>query len=305
VILSEEMMKKFNMQASTLQRVRALFLILCVATLAACSSIRLAYNHGDTLFMWWMDGYVDLDRQQENWVRKDVDKLFAWHRKTQLSEYAALLTTAQRQLTGTLTQADLLSDYRSARASTELLMTKALPELVELARSMRPEQIGQIEKKFASNNDDYRKKFMRGDAEKRHKARFAKTLEQFEFWFGSFSREQEATLRKASDARPLDNEIWLEERIRRQQGILTMLRKVQQEKLGKEATTVLVQALVKDLFERLESPERKAFYDAYIDSTSKMILLVVGMSTAQQKVHLHKRIQSWIDDLNTLSADKH
>lgn len=297
-------MKKFNMQASTLQRLRTGFLILCVTLLAACSSIRLAYNHGDTMLMWWMDGYVDLDTEQTRWVRKDVDQLFEWHRKTQLPEYAQLLANGQRQLAGNLTQADLLRDYHDAKASTELLLMKALPELSDLARSMRPEQINQIEKKFASNNDEYRKKFMRGSIEKRHKARYAKTLDQFEFWFGDFSDEQEVILRKATDARALDNEIWLAERIRRQQGILAVLRKVQQEKLGKEATTALVHGLIRDLFDRLESPERKAFYDAYIDSTSKLILLVANIATPAQKAHAHKRLQSWIDDFTTLAADK-
>ncbi len=298
-------MKKFNMHASTFQRLRKGFLILCVALLAACSSIRLAYNHGDTMLMWWVDGYVDLDTEQTRWVRKDVDQLFEWHRKTQLPEYAQLLASGQRQLAGNLTQADLLRDYRDAKASTELLLMKALPELADLARSMRPEQISQIEKKFASNNDEYRKKFMRGSIEKRHKARYGKTLDQFEFWFGDFSDEQEVILRKATDARPLDNEIWLAERIRRQQGILAVLRKVQQEKLGKEATTALVHGLIRDLFDRLESPERKAFYDAYIDSTSKLILLVNNIATPEQKAHAHKRLQSWIDDFTTLAADKH
>ena len=61
---------------------------------------------------------------------------------------------------------------------------------------------------------------MRGDTEDRNKVRYKKSMEQFDLWFGDFSREQEAVLRKASDARPLDNEIWLDERMRRQQMIL-------------------------------------------------------------------------------------
>ncbi len=83
-----------------------------------------------------------------------------------------------------------------------------------------------------------------------------------------------------------------------------MLRKVQAEKLSKEATMVQVQAIVRDTFERLESPERKAFYDGYIDSTTKLILQVVAMATPAQKAHVQKRLQSWIDDFNALALDK-
>jgi hypothetical protein len=296
-------MKKFNMHASTAQRLRALFLILCVSLIAACSSIKFAYNNGDTLLYWWMDAYVDLDSSQSALVKKDIDKLFRWHRQTQLRDYAKLLINGQKQLAGNLTQADLLRDYQEIKHSTELLLNKALPELADVARAIRPEQIGNLEKKFAKNNNDYRKKFMQADLTKRHKARYDKTLEQFEFWFGTFSRDQEAIIRKLSDARPVDNEIWLEERIRRQQLILAMLRKVQAEKLSKEATQAQVQLIVKDIFERLESPERKAFYDGYIDTTSKLILQVAAIATPAQKAHAHKRMQSWIDDFNTLAAD--
>lgn len=296
-------MKKFNMHASTAQRLRALFLILCVALVAACSSVKFAYNNGDTLLYWWMDGYIDLDSSQSALVRKDIDKLFHWHRQTQLRDYGKLLANGQRQLAGKLSQADLLRDYQEIKHSTELLLNKALPELADVALAMRPEQIAHLEKKFAKNNADYRKKYMQGDLARRHEVRYEKALDQFEFWFGSFSRAQEAIIRRASDARPLDNDIWLEERIRRQQLILAMLRKVHAEKLSKEATIAQVQAIVNDIFGRLESPERKAFYDGYIDTTSKLILQVAAMTTPTQKAHAHKRMQSWIEDFNTLAAD--
>jgi hypothetical protein len=196
-----------------------------------------------------------------------------------------------------------MADYREIKARAELLANKALPELADLARSLRPEQIANMEKKFAKNNDDYRRKFMRGDMEDRHKARFKKSMEQLELWFGRFSSEQEAVLRKASDARLLDNEIWLDERMRRQKLILAVVRKVQQEKLSKEATIALLQALVRDVFDRFEAPERKAFFDTYTEQTVQFILTAVRIATPAQKAHAHKRMQGWIDDFQVLAND--
>jgi hypothetical protein len=296
-------MKKFNMPDTLANRLRVLFLIALMALAAGCSSIRFTYNHGDTLLYWWMNAYLDLDSDQAGWVKKDIDNLFQWHRKTQLRDYVQLLANGQRQLAGNVTQADLLSDYHEIKARTELLAYKALPELADLARSIRPEQIAQMEKKFVKNNEDYRRKFMRGDAEQRKKARFKKAMEQFDLWFGPFSSEQEMVLRKASDARVLDNEIWLDERIRRQQRILAVLRKVQQEKLSKEATIAQMHNLVKEIFDRFEAPERKAFFDTYIDQTTQMILTAVRIATPAQKAHAQKRMQGWIEDFNTLAAD--
>ena len=295
-------MKKFNTQDSFLQRFRSYWLIALMVVVTGCSSVKLAYNNGDTLLYWWLNAYLDLDSDQSSEVKKDIDDLFNWHRKTQLKTYVQLLETAKRQLAGNPTQADLIADYKEAKQRTEMLAQRALPELTELAMTIKPDQLEQMEKKFKKNNDTYRKKFMSGGLEERQKQRYKKAMEQLELWFGNFSREQEAVLRKASDARPLDNQIWLDERIRRQQKILAALRKVHQEKLNKEATGALMQGLIRDIFDRLESPERKAFFDTYIDSTTQFILTATKIATPEQKAHAQKRMQGWIDDFNTLAA---
>lgn len=298
-------MKNFNTPsgaASPLQRLRLLFLIGLMAMLAACSSIRFTYNHGDTVLYWWLNNYLDLDSDQSGFVKRDIDNLFQWHRKTQLKDYVQLLQTGQRQLAGNITAADLHADYDQVLSRTELLAFKALPELAELARTVKPEQIAQMEKKFAKNNDDYRKKFMKGDLEDQQKARFKKSMEQFDLWFGRFSSEQEAILRKASDARPLNNDIWLEERVRRQKRIVAVVRKIQTEKLSKDATIAQLHGLVRELFDRMDAPDRKAFYDNYEEQTIQMILTAVKIATPAQKANAQKRMAGWIEDFNVLST---
>jgi hypothetical protein len=296
-------MKKFNTQDSLIQRFRLLCLIAVMLAVAACSSVRFAYNQGDTLLYWWVNAYLDLDSEQSGQVKEDIGELFSWHRKTQLKDYSQFLVNAQRQLaSGNMTQADLKADYKDIRARTELLAFKALPELTDLALSIKPEQISKMEQKFEKNNETFRKKFVKVDLEKKQKLRFKKSMEQFDLWFGGFSSEQEAQLKRASDIRPLDNELWLNERILRQRRIIAVLREVQQKKLGKEATNALLQGLLKDIFGRFDAPDHKAFFDAYTDSTINLVLTAVKISTPAQKAHAQKRMQGWIDDFKILAA---
>jgi hypothetical protein len=279
------------------------FLIAMVALAAGCSTIKFTYNHGDTLLYWWLNAYLDLDSDQSTWVKQDIDKLFQWHRQTQLHDYAGLLANMQRQLAGNPTQADLLSDYRDIKARTELLAFKALPELADVARSVKPDQIAQMEEKFTKNNEKFRKTYMSGDQDHQRKVRFEKSMDQLDLWFGPFAHDQLAILRKASDARPLDNEIWLQERKLRQQKIVALLRRVQQEKLNKEQTMAAIHDLLRDTFDRFEAPERKAFFDAYTDSTSTYILTAIRIATPDQKAHAQKRMQGWINDFNALATN--
>lgn len=295
-------MKKFNMPVGPLRAMRALLLAVLLAALAGCNAVRLSYNHGETLLYWWLNAYVDLDADQQGPVKRDIADLFAWHRKTQLKDYAQLLAQGQRQLQGNPTQAELLADYAELKRRAQALLLRAQPELADLARALRPGQIARMEKKFASNNEDYRKKYLRGDTEQRQKFRFQKSMEQLELWFGNFSREQEQQLRKASDARPLDNELWLDERTRRQRAIIELVRRVQREQLGRDASIALVHALIGDAFERLDHSERKPFFDAYAEGAAQLVLTAVRIATPAQKAHAHQRMQGWIDDFNALAA---
>jgi hypothetical protein len=298
-------MKNFNMPNPLFHRIRLVLLVAFMALMAACSTIRFSYNHGDTLLYWWLNAYLDLDSDQADWVKKDIDNLFQWHRSTQLRDYAGLLANMQRQLaSGNVTQDTLLSDYRDIKARTELLAFKALPQIADLAMSIKPDQIANMEKKFAKNNEDFRKKFMSGSVDDQKQARYKKAMEQLELWFGNFSSVQEAALRRASDARPLDNDVFLQERVLRQKKIVALLRRIQQEKLNKDQTMAAIHDLLRGFFDRAEAPERKAFYDAYIDSTSKFILTAINMTTPEQKAHAQKRMQGWINDFNALASGK-
>lgn len=57
-------------------------LILTVLLLAGCCAARLGYNHGKSLTYWWLNRYIDVEAEQQPWVKRDIEKLFAWHHKT-------------------------------------------------------------------------------------------------------------------------------------------------------------------------------------------------------------------------------
>jgi hypothetical protein len=297
-------MKNFNTPDMLFRRTVALCLIALLALVAGCNSVRFTYNQGDTLLYWWLDSYADLEGEQADIAKRDIDKLFQWHRQTQLRDYASLLGTMQRELAGNPTQADLINIYKEIRVRGERLAIRAVPEMTTLALSIKPDQIADIERKFISKNTEYRKKFIEGSTEKRQRARFKKAMDQMELWFGNFSSEQEEALRKASDARPLDSELWLEERVWRQRRVLSLLRKFQQEKPNREQAAAQITAMQRELFGRMDSPERKAFYDNYLDQTTKFMLAAIRIATPAQKKHAQERMQGWINDFQTLAAGK-
>ncbi|MDB5761232.1 MAG: hypothetical protein JWQ21_227 [Herminiimonas sp.] len=277
----------------------AIFLV--AALLLGCSAARLGYSNGETLSYWWLDSYVDFDADQKPWVRKEISDLFAWHRKTQLKSYVQLLTRTQKRIQGKVAEAELLADYDDLRKRVLVLADRALPNLADLALSLQPPQIANIEKKFASNNNTYRKDYLRGDIEQRQRFRFKKALKQAEYWFGNFSDEQERIIRAASDARPLNNELVMADRLQRQAALIALLKKIQAEKPGRDAVMAMLKDYIETTVNRSLNAEHKAFFDASANSSAHMMAVIVNGTTPAQKEHFVKTLQQWIDDFNVLS----
>jgi hypothetical protein len=276
-------------------------LLLLACVLAGCSAVRFGYANGDTFVYWWLDGYVDFTDEQKPWVKERIDSLLAWHRKTQLKDYAQILTTVQQRLQQKVTSVDVLAEYATLKKRTLLVLDKATPELTELALSLQPQQIAHLEKKFASNNDKYRREYLRGSLEQRQEHRYEQVMKHAEYWFGSFSEQQQAQIRAASDVRPVNYELWLAERMRRQQELLLILRKFQAERPTKEAAAAILKNYMATSVEHFTYSENKAFFEATDEGTAQMTAVIINIATPEQKAHVLKRLQKWVEDCETLA----
>lgn len=278
-------------------------LLLFALALAGCSALRMGYAGGDTFVYWWLNGYVNFDDDQKPWVRRHIGELFSWHRQTQLTRYAQLLAEVRQRLpSGRATPAQVQADFRTIRQHAGTLLEQALPALTDLALSIRPHQIAHLEQKFAADNDKYRKAWLSGTLEDRQALRFKKFMQHAEYWFGDFNAEQKARLRTASDTRPLDNAVLLNERMRRQRELIGMLRTWQTEKPTRQAVTAMLRAYLRRSIERIPAAEHKEFFAASEQGMAHMVALVVNTATPAQREHAMKRLQKLIEDCETLRA---
>lgn len=293
-------MQNFIMQGYRAFSLR-LSLLLLALVLAGCSAVRLGYANGDTFVYWWLNGYVDFTDDQKPWVKGHIDNLLAWHRKTQLKDYAQVLALVQQRLQQKVSSADVLSEYATVKKRALLVLDKATPELTELALSLQPQQIAHLEKKFAANNDKYRREYLRGSLEERQERRYEQVMKHAEYWFGNFSDQQQAQIRAASDARPVNYELWLAERMRRQQELLRILRKFQAERPTKEVAITVLKSYMATSGEHFTYAENKAFFDASSEGVAQMTALIINIATPAQKAHATKRLKKWIEDCETLA----
>ena len=262
---------------------------------------RLGYNNGETVSYFWLNSYIGFDADQKPWVKKELANLFAWHRRTQLPEYLPLLAKAKKRVQKPVSETELARDYDEIRRRIVVMTDRAAPAAADLALALRPGQIASIERKFAENNEKFRKEHLRGDLAQRQSDRFKRTMKQAENWFGNFSSEQERQIRQLSDARPLDEELVLADRMQRQAEMIRMLQRIEAEKPAREVAVGMIRQYVSGAMEHYNHPEYQSYFEKYRAAQMRMLAGIFNMSTPEQKQYFEKEVQGWIDDFDTLS----
>jgi Family of unknown function (DUF6279) len=279
-----------------------LAIAIALLTTACGGLVKIGYRNGDTIGMFMIDRYLDLSGDQKEYVKPKLHQLLAWHRTTQLPDYVTLAEELQRKAPRpiTLGEVDALSEQSRRRVMTTIY--QAIPELADVALRLTPDNIKALQKKFAEDDDKWRDENMKGDIDKQKVARYERTLERVEEWYGRFGREQRATIRQLSDARPLDNDIVFAERQRREQGLVALLTKVERDKPSRDAVLTMMRTYA-DNFERNPDPDRRAFLESLRQASEEMNAAIQNLSTPQQRANAVKQLQVYIDDFKSLASD--
>jgi hypothetical protein len=282
-------------------RVHLLLFFAAILLLQACSAIRLGYGNADSLARWWMDQYLDFTPEQDGLVRERLSLLHAWHRRSQLPDYVALLREARGLVDAKPGTPEMLALTESVIRRVRGLADKATPDVADLLASLTPQQIDRMAARLAEKNADYAKEagLAEGEAAQR-KARLKRLLQRTEYWFGDFSTEQEAAARRLVDAQPTGSQFWFDERLRRQREWLDLARKVQQDRPSR--TEVI--ALLRDYAERFDmpvDPARRATALGMRRAGAELAVAIHGLTTKAQREHARHKIDDLIKDMTELA----
>ena len=274
---------------------------LIALNLCACGALKLAYEDGETFTLLWVGRYLALDDDQTALARQRLAAWFAWHRKTQLPDYARFAAELSHRVDGPVTPLDMEQIELQMRLRWHRMVDQALPDLADIALTLKAEQLPRLEKKFAANDQVYRDDFVEISSTRRKKDLYNKELDRIEYWYGSLDSEQKALLRKTTDALPIDPTLWLAEREAREAELVAVLREIVQQRPSREVAIQMLRTYTL----RLEtSPDavRRAYIETLNRANRDMYLTIANMTNATQRAHAAQKLADWIDDFNRLAS---
>jgi hypothetical protein len=277
---------------------------LLLAGLGGCSALRLAYGQAPGLAYWWLDAYVDFDGAQTTVVRRGLDDWFAWHRRSEVPTYVAMLERMRSEAVAETTPARICAWWDDVQQRRTAALRQASGAATELALLIGPQQVSHLEREFAKRNAEARDEFMDENPEERAEAALKRAVDRAESLYGALDGEQRRWLAGELARSPWNPAGFLAERERRQQRILALLRpwSVRGGKPAPEVARREVQQLL-DTYYTPPSEAARREQAAVREFNCGLFARFHNRTTAEQRSHLAAKFADWAADLRLVQAE--
>jgi hypothetical protein len=292
------------MRKSTAKNAIIRWLLLCAVALSGCSAVRVGYNQAPTLAWWWLDSYMDFNAEQAPQVKDALHEWFAWHRATQLSDYANLLAAAQLQVLqpATATQVCRWSDELRTRIDTAF--AQGVPLAAELLPSLSAEQLAYLERRYRKSNLEFQEDFLQAQPDERLKASVKRAIDRAEMLYGRLDERQRQQIAAGVAASPFDPAAWFTERQAVQAEVLQTLGRLTAggpARADHASNLAGLRALAQRV-QRAPAGAYRSYQQRLIEYNCAFVAQVHNSTTAAQRQVARGKLKDWEEDLRVLAA---
>ena len=169
---------------------RAVVVLLLVGMTSGCA-VKLVYNQLDWLIPWYLSDYLDMNGEQDAFFDKRLQRYLAWHRKSQLPEYAALLRGVADDVNDGLNEQEIQRFQSETERLAGVLMEYLAPDVVAVFADASDEQLAQLYDALDKDGERYRKRYVKQTLQQQQESQVEDVIDTIERWTGSLNKEQE------------------------------------------------------------------------------------------------------------------
>jgi hypothetical protein len=282
-----------------LQTIKITAICCLVLLITACSTVRFAYNQGDTLIRWWIDDHIGLTAEQEVLTRELLEQQFWWHRTEQLAEVSKTLEQLRRQLHRPLSTQEVSQFSDDLKKFIYTIAKKSTPDAAKIFVTLQNNQIEKMQKRMQKGNEKFAKEWLPPSVEKQNKVRADKVIDRVEWLFGTINKEQEEKIRQHIKNNPLDMNMVYQERLRRQNDLIKIVKTIHQNKLNQQQAEELLTIYMKN-FEYGTSKEQQDFGKKRAAIGIQLSSFITHTMNDEQRKYASGRVETWALDVQEL-----
>lgn len=271
-----------------------LWVIFLVLFLSACSSTSFIYNRLDIILPWYLDDYVDLNREQEHALDNLLQPFLGWHRREELPQYVLILSDIEASLDQPVTPEVVAGVFTDIETVWLRLESGSLEWMLKLGDELSDEQIRQFLGVLREEQEEYEEKYLPRSDEEYLEESYDNFAEGLGDYLGRLSGNQQEILHRASAQLQRMDGLWLQERVAWLDNLTQLLRR---EPGWKQRLRDL-----KNNREQNSAPEYSAMYTQNLAVIERGIAEVVDSRTERQDKRLRKKLKNLREDLEELIA---
>ncbi len=273
--------------------VKTLLLLLCLSLLVtACSRIGLAYRNLDWLLPWRLNDYLNLDRQQQAWLRPRLQAHLQWHCSAELPRYIDWLHSSESVLVQAQPDsAQLLEQFALFDGALKRISVEITPTAIELLQGLSEQQVDEFYAALDEDNLEDRQDFLDPPLAIQISERSERMQERLRPWLGRLNNAQTAHIAAWANGLGEQNRLWLENRQRWQTQLRNVLAERDSADFAEQLTRLLQQR------ESFYSEEYRASYGRSRQALARLFSQLLSSSDEAQRERLAQRLRDLRRDL--------
>lgn len=279
--------------------IRQIAAILTLLLLQGCSAIKLGYQQLPTLSYWWLDSAVSFNDAQADRAKEALSNLHHWHRRQELATYTDTLQRMVELSQGDVQASQVCSAWADVQTKIDRSMRVAVAQAAPVAQLLGPRQLSHLARHQENKNEDWDKQWLQGSTTDRLERRLDKTLERYRSFYGDLSAAQIALVKTQISQSAWNPEWGRQDRLRREQDLLSTLRRVSQNDLS----TDQAQAELWGVWQRWFMPPDEAgrtLVKAMTQQACDHLAQLHNTTSAEQRQQVARRLRAYDRDIRDL-----
>ena len=278
-----------------MQKILKKFSLIILIFLTGCSSTTFIYNRIDFLLPWYFAGYVDLSRDQKQYLDELLIPFFSWHRHEELPRYAEIINSVEEILDSEVKVENITLITQDVEESWFRLEDELLLWILPLTKDLSDEQINNFLQVMQTKTIESENKYLKRNDQVYQKDNYNRLRKNLRRFIGTMSKEQLDLVKIASKSmRRVDTE-WVQNRKK----LVANLGSILQRKESWEKRFISITHR-----DDLVSKNYRDNYAYNIDITNHLIAAILNTRTEKQDKKLRAQLKRYRTDIETLINDE-
>ena len=261
--------------------------LIFVLFLVGCTTTTFIYNRIDFLLPWYLGSYVELTRDQKQYLDELLIPFLDWHRSDELPKYLEIINRIENILDGEAKPENIATISLNVEESWLRIEMEALVWLLPLASDLTDKQIQSFLQVMQKNATEYENKYL-GRSEKDYRQdAYDKISDNLQRFMGDLSQQQLSLVKIYSKDMHRIDSVWLQNR----KALLISLSSILERDSGwKERLTRINQ----------RDDSYRDTYAHNLDVIYHLLAEVFNTRNEKQDQHLRRQLSKYRTDIETL-----